>query len=141
MRIYQFIDNGKPIPVSLIYTLRKEHRMPTIKVPSNVFLTDPTGAPVKDKDGFPVEIDFVNSFLSGTVLNDPKWGKDVKGLYAAMDLREMFKNTSAGSEVVVSQDLWEKLKEVVSEPSSPYNVAVMTQCKPFLDAVMRPEKA
>lgn len=115
--------------------------MPTIKIPSNVILTDMNGTPVKSENGALVEIDFVKSFLGNTVLNDPKWGKSTQWLFAAMDLNDMFKNASPGSEVVISQDVWDKLREVVAEPSSPYNVSVMRQARSFITCILSPEKA
>jgi hypothetical protein len=114
--------------------------MPKIRVPANVVITDEEGNPVKTSDGKTVEIDFVRSFLFNTILNDQKFGRSVAHLFAAMDTRDAFKGTSPGSEVVISQDVWEKLKEVVSEPSTPYNVPVITHCKSFLTAILSPEK-
>ena len=87
-----------------------------------------------------MQIDFTKSFLLNTVLNDAKFGKDLKSLYVAIDLAKAFEKAEPGSEVLISQDGWEKLKEVMSEPSNPYNTGVMRQAKSFFDAVMSPEK-
>jgi hypothetical protein len=114
--------------------------MPTIKVPQNIQLLDLSDQPVLNQDGVPVQIDFAKSFLLNTVLNDAKFGSNLKSLYVAIDLAKAFEKSEPGSEVLISQDGWEKLKEVVSEPSAAYNVTVMRQAKSFFDAIMNPEK-
>src|SRR5277367_4124187 len=98
--------------------------MPTIKIPQNIVIVDQNGAPVKDPNGNRVEVSFVRDFILSTVINDAKFGKDLRGLYASMDINEAFKNAKAGDKILVSQDLWLRLKDVVSEPSSVYNVPV-----------------
>jgi hypothetical protein len=115
--------------------------MPTIKIPENVTLANPDGSIVKDDRGNEVQIDFVKSFLTNTVANDQKFGKDLSSLHASIDVCAAFKDKNPGDEVLLSQDVWTKLKDVVKEPTSPYNVAVMRQCKSFFDAILDPSKA
>jgi hypothetical protein len=122
------------------YINSQEKAMPVIKIPSNVYLQDASDQPIKDDKGMPVQVDFVKSFLLNTVLNDPKWGKDMKSLFASIDLAEAFKKSGPDDEVLISQDGWEKLKEVMSEPSSPYNTVVMRQAKAFFTAITNPHK-
>jgi len=114
--------------------------MPKIKVPSNVKLADNQGNPIKNAEGFPVELEFAKDFLLGTVINDQKFGKNVEWLRAAIFVSEAFTGAAAGTEVLVSQDVLDKLKDVVSEPTTPYNVLVMRQAGNFIDAILSPEK-
>lgn len=112
--------------------------MPTIKVPANITLTNPDGATAKDQNGNEIQVDFVKSFLVNTVTNDPKFGKNVGYLYAAMDLASAFNGKNPGDTVFLSSELWAKLKEVINEPSSPYNTAIMKQCRSFFQAILEP---
>ncbi len=114
--------------------------MPTIKIPENIKLLNPDGSSVQGPDGKDVTLDFVKTFLIQTLTNDAKFGKNVTYLYAAMDLQSLFNDANPGDCVFLSQDVYDKLKEVVNEPTVPYNTSVMKQCRTFFQAILDPEK-
>jgi hypothetical protein len=125
----------------VIYRDTKEYEMPGIRVPQNIVIVDQNGAPVKDPNGNRAEVAFVRDFILTTLVNDPKFGKDLRALHASMDISDAFKTAKVGDKVMISHDLWSRLKDVVMEPSNAYNVVIMKQCKTFFNAVLEPEQS
>lgn len=102
--------------------------MPIITIPSDasIELDDKTHA-----------FSFVADFINKTVLRDRQWGVTTEQLIVAMEIRSAFKGKTAGDQVSLSSDQWNKLCEVVKRPTDPYNPLVMIECGAFLDAILK----
>lgn len=108
--------------------------MVKIRIPNSVKVVltvqGPTGLVNETHD-----LQFVRDFLNGTVLKDPKWGKDSDMLHAAFDIRQLFRGAEPEMEVELSTDLHKKLVDVVKSPTNGYNPSVLLDAISFLDAI------
>lgn len=78
-------------------------------------------------------LDF-RTWLSESILIDPKLGKTAQTVMAAADIRERLSKTDGPLEL--SDNEWMMLKEVIEEPTGGYNTAVAIHCTPFLRAFL-----
>jgi hypothetical protein len=80
----------------------------------------------------------LRNFLVRTVLRDTKWGKSTEWLYAGMEIRSAFNSAKVGDVVELTHDQYEKLMDVIDNPSAPYNPAFAFEIGTFFDALRVP---
>lgn len=106
--------------------------MKTITIPAPVVIKNPDGSSVVDNEGNFLTITF-QSFVSNTLLIDPKFGKGMADILSAVDIKQ--KLNVATSELVLDDADYDRLKAVAMEPSSSYNPVIVIQLSSFLTAI------
>jgi hypothetical protein len=99
------------------------------------FITVP--APVKlAVDGAPAPIESTFEALIKERTADQKFGANLDGIMLGVGLRQAFTGCTPGDVIGVPLDQWERLCDVVREPSGGYNAAVVYQLLPHLRAIL-----
>lgn len=106
--------------------------MKTITIPSDVPLRNADETPALDSNGQPVVFTF-KDFLTKTVLLDPKFGSGMMAVLSAVDMKNQL--DKGGSELHVEDTHWEKLMEVILNPSSNFNPLIAIQIVSFFLAI------
>ncbi|MDX1421518.1 MAG: hypothetical protein R3322_00170 [Kiloniellales bacterium] len=70
--------------------------------------------------------------------SDRKFGASAKTIFQAVEIIRLVKE--ANGTVQLDTAHWELLRDVISEPSAPYNPAIMIHAAPFLRAVLEPKE-
>ncbi len=109
--------------------------------PASVKVMSPDGlSPLKveKSDGSaatPLVID-MREFFERFVVNDPKFGRSVKTMRSASDLLEAVAGKEAGDVVKLSDADWDVAKDVLENPSTPFQTYVFRQCLPLANAFL-----
>jgi hypothetical protein len=82
----------------------------------------------------------LRNFMVRTVMRDKKWGKNTEWLYAGMEIRGVFNTAKEGDVVPLTHDQYEKLMEVIDNPSEGYNPAFAFEIGSFFEALRVPFK-
>jgi len=80
----------------------------------------------------------LRNFMVRTVMRDKKWGKNTEWLYAGMEIRGVFNTAKEGDVVPLTHDQYEKLMEVIDNPSEGYNPAFAFEIGSFFEALRVP---
>ena len=86
--------------------------------------------------GEPFDYRFVEDWLIPGPLNDAAWGKDVDGIYMAVQLRGAFQGAVPGEVVKLEEKEWEALCERVRKPSRGYSTPMMIVLVDWLDLIL-----
>ena len=105
-----------------------------IQVPADITLVDiATGVTLMNAGSAPLTISF-KSFICGTLLKDPKFGKTVSNVIAGAGIRAVLE---AGGQVLkLDGDDYELLKSVLEAPETGYRAEVAIQIVPFFRAIL-----
>lgn len=109
-----------------------KEEMKTIKIPNPVTIKNQDGSDALDQNNQPITVSF-KDFVIGTLITDPKFGKTMAGIFAAVDIKKRLSNTTDTIEMDSSD--WQILHEVASEPTIGYNPTVVVQLVDFLLAI------
>lgn len=106
--------------------------MKTIKLPAPITLRNNDGSLVKDASDQPVTINFP-TFVLNTLLIDNKFGKSMSDILSAVAIRE--KVLEATDEVVLDDADYNRLLDVLENPTNNYNPAICLQIVSFMLAI------
>ncbi len=104
-----------------------------ITVPEDIGLTNPGEEKVVRTEKF-------STWLINRILSDPKFGKTTEYLFAAVGIKDAVEELNGERMLALETADWEKLKEVVEEPSVPYHPVIEMQLVSFLRAILEPAK-
>lgn len=105
--------------------------MKYIKICDAITVTGTT----REGQPFVVPLTFAQWFHDALLI-DPQFGKNVKDLMMAMDIKAKLDRST--DYIELSDSEYEKLKEVVEAPSGGYNTAIAIQVPQFIRSVMEP---
>ncbi len=105
--------------------------MKTIIIPPPIQILDDNRTPMMENGALHV-ISF-KKFLESTVLKDPKWGESMEGILAVVDIK--IKLAADEEKLILDDDVWKKLLDIVSKPTYPYNPPIVAQLSSFLTAI------
>lgn len=104
--------------------------MRSIMIPPHVaaMVRDPQG---RDQ---PKEVTFHDFLMTWT--NDRRFGRSIDEIERALRIREQARGKVSGEVLLLEESDWLALVEAVREPADGYNVAIVSQCMPFVRAVL-----
>jgi hypothetical protein len=106
-----------------------------IKVPADVHAEVESDIPGKPLAIIDISL---RNFIVRTVMRDAKWGKPLSTLYAGMEIRGAFNAAKEGDIVELTHDQYEKLMDVLSNPTEGYNPAFAFEIGSFFEALRVP---
>jgi len=107
-----------------------------------VTIPEPISVDFSTTDGEKIKQEFkFQDMMFNNVLVDTKFGKDMKSILAAVNIKNVILKAveNNASEFMLDDAEWQLLKDVVEEPTGGYNPAIVIHLTPFLLAVTQAE--
>lgn len=118
-----------PNPVTLVNMVNNKPLTENIDVDGNV--TDDPKAAVKQ---VPSIMSF-RRFIVSSILVDQRFGKTAADIISAAEIRKVIDNAKDGDVVELEKDDWQRLVDVIDNPTNPYVPVIMIQLASFLTAI------
>ena len=111
--------------------------MREITIPEPIQLYDlSTGKPILKSDDDPTPEDpwTIFKFIARFVFPDPKIGKGKKGAKTVSRLTKKFRDATPGSKVLIDDEDWHAVLDVLDDPSGPWPQMLAGQMISFVEA-------
>jgi uncharacterized protein (DUF1778 family) len=74
-------------------------------------------------------------FIVSSILVDQRFGKTAADIISAAEIRKVIDNAKDGDVVELEKDDWQRLVDVIDNPTNPYVPVIMIQLASFLTAI------